>query len=70
MLSRIYGHHHHRRRRHRHHRHISAIFFLLIGEEIFTFKVNQDIHNLNVTFGSNLYISGKYFWQYHSILDV
>ena len=45
-------------------------FFLLIGEEIFTFKVNQDIYNLNVIFGSNLYISGKYFWQYHSILDV
>lgn len=45
-------------------------FFLLIGEEIFTFKVNQDIHNLNVKFGSNLHISGKYFWQYHSILDV
>lgn len=49
---------------------IVIIFFLLIGEEIFTFKVNQDIHNLNVKFGSNLYISGKYFWQYHSILDV
>lgn len=45
-------------------------FFLFIGEEIFTFKVNQDIHNLNVRFGSNLYISGKYFLQYHSILDV
>ena len=45
------------------------VFFLFIGEEIFTFKVNQDIQNLNVMFGSNLYISGKYFLQYHSILD-
>jgi len=47
-----------------------CFFFLFIGEEIFTFKVNQDIHNLNVMFESNLYISGKYFLQYHSILDV